>query len=384
MNVFRTLGICIIVLTIVSLLAACDRVGQASQSREQTLPPPEPSRGEAGAEAPKPPVKGKDPAQKNIKATQQAATENTAAEQPKRIYSGNAELLVNDIEEAKAEITEIANSNDGYVESSFEDRITIRVPAEQFESIFASILLLGDILYKKIETIDVSEYFVDLNSRLKIAETTRERLYKLLETTEEVDERLKILQEIRRLTEEIERINLTLTLLEERVKFSRISLVLTSRFDQEDITREEIPFPWIAALEPLYTSIDELKGSVSLELGEEFAHFKDESIYRAESPEGTRVRMGSLPNKPQGDTRFWQQALHYHLEDFYAEAETMTLGEVQSVLFTSKDREPFYYLVGVTVEEETLYVIETFFPDEDAYEKREGTITQAYSEVKLQ
>ena len=91
--------------------------------------------------------------------------------------------------------------------------------ASKFDGLFAAVLEFGDVLFKSAETVDVSEAFSDLSSRLDIAEKARERLYILLGKTDDVDERLKILREIRRLTEEIEQIRLTLTGLSKLVAF---------------------------------------------------------------------------------------------------------------------------------------------------------------------
>ena len=136
-----------------------------------------------------------------------AVPEKTQQER-KRVYSGYARLLVDIMDEEKKRITAVAEESGGYIESSYETAIVIRVPAEDFERIFREILSFGEVLRKSVETVDVTEYYEDLDTRLDIAAKTRERLYRLLEKTDDVEERLKILREIRRLTEEIERIRL--------------------------------------------------------------------------------------------------------------------------------------------------------------------------------
>ena len=106
---------------------------------------------------------------------------------------------------------------------------------------------LRDVLGKSIETYDVTEFYQDLTSRLRISERTRARLYTLLEKTTDVKERLKILKEIRRLSEEIETIKMTLKTIERLISFSRITIQLEQRL--ADISYEDkgtIPFSWIA------------------------------------------------------------------------------------------------------------------------------------------
>ena len=109
------------------------------------------------------------------------------------------------------------------------------------------------------------------------------------------------------------------------------------------------------------------KGNPELDLGADFAKFPKKDGFRAESPDGTRVRIGSRENNPAGDTAFWQEAVRFHLAPLYGEAAKKDFGAVKGVLFTGKDREPYYYLVGVLAEGRELYVLECFFPDKDAY-----------------
>jgi len=291
-------------------------------------------------------------------------------EDRKRVYSGFCQLRVESVEKTKDSIFSMAEQSGGYVESSYSDTIVIRVPAERFSEIFNTILGLGEILDKRIETYDVTEKFQDLAARLEIAEKTRERLYKLLEDTDDVEERFRILKEIRRLTDEIEGIKQNMEMIEKQISFSRITVGLIPRLAQQPAGKENIPFYWIRNLDPLYVSLRSLKGRIAFELGEEFAVFEREVAFRAESTEGTRVRVGSTRNDPLGDSSFWQKALSYYLSKYYRETVDLELGEVKGALFTSKDTEPFYYLAGVVAEKTTIYVIEVFFPDRAALDNR--------------
>jgi hypothetical protein len=301
----------------------------------------------------------------------------------KRIYSGFCRLVVDEVEEAKADLTQFAEQNGGYVESAFENTIVLRVPAARFRELFEAILDRGELLYKSIETFDVSDYFRDQEIRLRTAERARGRLYTLLERTDDVEERLAILREIKRLSEEIEGIRLRLESLERQISFSRITVELVPRLPVEEIRKEDIPFPWIASLEPVYGSLPRLRGQASLPLGEEFAVLEDRRAFRAESPDGTRVRIGSTPNHPRGDEEFWQRALIHHLQPFYRQAEPLEAGSLRGVLFTSKDRNPYIYLVAVQMEGRRLYVVEVFFPDLEAKDQHLEGIREALESLEV-
>jgi len=304
-------------------------------------------------------------------------------EERKRVYSGHCKLGVDSVEKRTEEVFEIAESFGGWIEQAAGNIVIVRIPAERFEEVFNRILDIGRLIEKSIETQDVTEQYVDLSARLELARETRERLYRLLERTDSVKERLRILREIRRLTDEIEEIQARFNLLKEQIAFSTITVELVPRLAYETPYREKIPFAWIRNLDPVYISIYELSKKVSFELPDDFAVFEKEDAVRAESADGTRVRIGTVPNLPDGDSLFWRKAVGYHLEQFYKKSEALSVGSAECVLFTSKDREPFYYLVGVVAEKRKLLVIEAFFPSEDSFGKRYGEIARSIEDLEV-
>ncbi len=303
-------------------------------------------------------------------------------EKRKKIYSGYTELLVDDIEQSKGIIGNLAEERGGYVESAYGNTIVIRVPAVLFESVMDEIFTFGEARHHYVETLDVTEYFQDLDTRLSIAEKARERLYILLEKTDDVEERVNILREIRRLTEEIERIKGLLESIKRRIRFSRITVDLLSRLEEYALEIPDIPFPWIAGLDPLYPSIPHLKGRVYFPLEDDFAVFGKEDYFRAESADLVRVRVGTLENIPRGDSEFWQRALLFHLEPYYASVEPFSFDHLKGIVLESKDGDPFYYAVGAGVVRNRLYVVEVFFPDRKVYQEKKGTIMDSLSRFR--
>lgn len=305
----------------------------------------------------------------------------------KRVYTGYAQLVVNDLEETKSQIEQIAVESEGYVEWIRDSTVSIRVPAGSFEDIFALVLGLGQVEQQTTATYDVTEAFQDYVSRLSIARKTRERLYGLLDRTDDLEERLKILQEIRRLTEQIENLEQTLESIKRHVAFSRIQVDLFERLARDYEDRSTIPFRWIADLHPLYASLTKLKGKISFDPGNRFAVFDGEEFFAAESADGVRIRITSKKNDPKGDEMFWQNALRYHLQSYYATAEHVNFPEEKSalrgILFLSRDREPFRYLVAVRAKGSKLFVVEVFYPNEDVYEEMRGLVTEALTNLGI-
>jgi len=314
-----------------------------------------------------------------------AALPSDARNERIRVYSGACTLLVDRVKNTKRSISLAAEEVDGYVEESSDNRIVIRIPADNFRQVFDSILEMGETLYKAIETYDVTDQFSDPSGRLAVAVRARDRLYTLLNRVEDPEERLQILKSIKNYTETIERLELSLKVLEERIAMSRITIGLHSRLDMTDAAERAIPFPWIEDLHPIYESTGALDGAVRIKLPDDIAVFEDDQVLHAEAADGTRIRAGTTENKPLGDSLFWQRALIYNLEQKYREAEAVGLDEIDVVLFTSKDKDPFYYLVGAIPlqEEQRIVVFEVYFPHDQALERHYDEIIAAINEVTL-
>jgi len=388
-------NICLLISLVVILLAGCASMemgptesnyykGEAARDEYRALPAPAPAtaaKQEAPASAPAMPLE--------VMGSEAVAAPPAASpEKPQerlRVYSGFGRLIVEDVDETKDKISRLAEDNGGYIEGVWENLIIIRVPKELFHALFQDILSFGEVDFKKIETVDVTEYVTDLTSRKEIAERTRERLYTLLEKTEDVEERLKILREIRRLTEEIEKIQNTLRSMETYITFSRIQMELQPRLSEDAGTGSGIPFPWIADLDPLYPALDALEVKPEVPLDETFAVFSQDKIFRAEDARGVRVRISRTKNTPKGDTEFWQEALIYHLSPFYAKARRVGFqeGALKGLLLASKDTDPFYYLLAQRVQGEYIVVFEAFFPDSEELEKTREAVFTAFEGTVL-
>lgn len=302
-----------------------------------------------------------------------------------RVYSGACTVKLDSVEQAKRQISTMAQKVGGYVEQSSDKGIVVRVPAADFRRVFDDILGLGEVLYKAIETYDVTDQFTDPKGRLAVAIKARDRLYALLTKVKNVKERLEILKKIREYADTIERLELSLQVIEQRIAMSRITVDLLPRLEETETTEKPIPFAWIERLHPLYASTADLGGKASVVLPDDVALFQEKGALRAEAADGTRVRIGTSRNDPRGDSSFWQQALLYHLKPRYQRAEAIDVDAMKAALFTSKDRKPFSYLVGAIPlkNEPALIVFEVYFPDEAARTRHMGSLLDSFRKVQL-
>lgn len=298
-----------------------------------------------------------------------------------RVFSATIELSVASVDHAREELLSMAEETGGYVESSQQDYLVLRIPAARFDATVEGVGRIGEVLSRYIETADVTDQFVDLGRRLEIAQAARDRLYQLLERTSDSDEQVAILREIRRLTEEIEQISGRLDSLGRLIEYSRISIRLYPRLAGEDVLLERIPFPWIAVLDPLTPTIGRARRPFDTELPADFARFSEGRLIRAESADGVRVRLGSRENAPEGDAAFWREALLFHRGPMYAAATPFEVGRFLAVSFESRDTDPYVYWVLVSVRDRELVVAEVFFPSLAALEEYRDELLGWFEEV---
>ncbi len=155
-----------------------------------------------------------------------------ATEERMIVRTGDISLVVEDVVNARDEITQLAISLNGYVVSSRiwgeeQDRtgwISIRVPDEKFEQALAELRNLAvRITSESTSSEDVTEQYVDLESRLKNAEATERQYLALLEKAEDVEDILRIYDSLSRVRAEIEQIKGRMQYLERTSSMSLIS-----------------------------------------------------------------------------------------------------------------------------------------------------------------
>lgn len=288
----------------------------------------------------------------------------------KRVYEATLELSVASVEQTRSEIIAQTQAAAGYIESSVGQTLVIRVPAARFDEVLATVQSLGETRSRSIQATDVTDKFADLALRLKTAEASRARLYQLLEQAEKAQERLAILREIRRLTEQIENLQSSMDSLGRLVEYSRITVHLVPRMQEQRVTRSAIPFRWVALLDPIRRTTSDLEQPIELSIPEDFAVFSKDRFVRAEAADGTRIRIGSVANDPKGDTTFWASALSFHLAKQYARADRLEAGPFRGVAFSSRDANPFVYAVLAAVRGSEIVVVEVYLPSESIARKR--------------
>jgi len=151
------------------------------------------------------------------------------------VRNGDMSLVVEDVVDARDDIAQLAVSFDGYVVSSqisgeeqdMQGWISIRVPDERFEQTLAELRELAvRVTSESTSSRDVTEEYVDLQSRLRNAEATESQYLALLEKAADVEDILRIYDSLSRVRSEIEQIKGRMQYLERTSSMSLISVNL--------------------------------------------------------------------------------------------------------------------------------------------------------------
>ena len=105
--------------------------------------------------------------------------------------------------------------------------LEIRVPADEFEEVLLAIERLGKIRSKTVRAEDVTEEFLDIQSRLTALRESEKRILKMLSEAEDLDTVMRLENELAARRSEIERFEGRLRYLKERTTFCSISLTIT-------------------------------------------------------------------------------------------------------------------------------------------------------------
>jgi hypothetical protein len=158
-----------------------------------------------------------------------------------KIDTANLSLLVDNVSDSIATIKNIALGVDGYVGNSniyeagddmIQGNITIRIPAENFESILNQIKSLAvKVEHESTNGEDVTEQLIDTNSRITNLKATEEQYRKILKSATKTDDILKVTSAINNVRQRIESLEGQLKYLDQAVAMSTITVNLKAVAD---------------------------------------------------------------------------------------------------------------------------------------------------------
>ncbi len=204
----------------------------------------------------------------------------TVVERSNRMIVKNADirLRVDDTNIAIDRALQVVGDAGGYIVSSqvwYQDyygnnlkyaSITIGVPVEEFENVMRRLRGLAvDVLDENASGEDVTDQYVDLQSQLTNLEATRARIQEFLKDAKNVDEALRVNQELANIEAQIEQIKGRMNYLNDRSAFSTITINLEPEFPVLTPTPTSTPKPTATPVpwKPADT-FNEAKGTVTV------------------------------------------------------------------------------------------------------------------------
>lgn len=149
--------------------------------------------------------------------------------------TGTIGLLVDEVNSARDSIVQLASRLGGYIVStSFSGRdgdyagsISLRIPNEKFDEAVTELRTLAvRIASENIAAKDVTEEYVDLQSRLRNAQATERQYLELLDKANDVDSTLKVYDRLKQVGAEIEQIKGRIQYLDQTSAMSIITVQL--------------------------------------------------------------------------------------------------------------------------------------------------------------
>jgi hypothetical protein len=182
----------------------------------------------------------------------------------KIVKNAEVSVLVEDSDTAIDRLTQVVSDVGGYIVSSrvwYQPHVdgenykyasvTLGVPVDQFEVAMRRVRSLGlKVLNENASGEDVTDQFVDLQSRLTNLEATQARIQSFLEEAKSVDEALRINQELAQIEAQIEEVKGRMNYLSDRSAFSTITVSISPELPEIVTpipTATPTPKPWTPA-----------------------------------------------------------------------------------------------------------------------------------------
>jgi hypothetical protein len=152
------------------------------------------------------------------------------------IRNGSLGVVVSDTEVALDEVNELVAELGGYIVESnvrqyqegLQASVMLRVPAESFDVALERIRELAtEVRYENVSGQDVTEDYVDLQSRLRYLEATEARLLEFLEEAEDTESALAVYEQLQSIQADIEHVKGRMQYLEQSAAMATINLEIT-------------------------------------------------------------------------------------------------------------------------------------------------------------
>jgi len=260
----------------------------------------------------------------------------------------------------------------GYVEERSANHAVLRIPVAHFRNFFEKAQTLGTLQNKWMRADDITDAFQDNELRIKIAEATLSRLQELLAASTNEDEKIRLLREIQRVSDELEGRRNRQAILARQATYSRLDLNVQPFVFETGRTDMGIKaFTWFAELSAQREKETFLGKKAEFSVPSGLVELKLKKTWATRSADGVDFWAFRRKNEPCGDATFWNAALHNSLGPSFAKSETFQAGSFAVLRLESFGPSAYIWWIATWSDGKKLYVAEAYFPDLQA-EKRHG------------
>ncbi|MCZ6573885.1 MAG: DUF4349 domain-containing protein [Planctomycetota bacterium] len=292
------------------------------------------------------------------------------------IRNGGLKLRTANPDEVGERAVAIVKQAGGWVTKQINQHYEFRVPAAQFEKVFAAVEALGVVVHRQTDARDVTEKVMDLELRLRNARALRERYGELLKKATKVEEMLLIERELAKITETIERFEGQLKKALHDVAFSRLSLTLQTG-PARKTGRNRSPFAWIGQIGvehlPRFQTDRVRSSRVRWKLPAGFAdmgYVRNSSIRAwAYSPDGIRIVVRRFQHRPRLEQAFWDKEVTRELVRVRG-YEALPSASGMLMFRNSADEQELQYGLALIVERSYVTTVEVIGTTEALKEHR--------------
>ncbi|WP_044893926.1 DUF4349 domain-containing protein [Bacillus alveayuensis] len=178
-------------------------------------------------------------AQQELKAETDAQNSEQNVIKPENrmvIYHAEIRMEVKEFQKIQQTIEQLVQNQGGYIvqanvyeseDHRLEGTVTTRIPQDKFQTFLGQLEKLAIKVHSRNVTgKDVTEEFVDLESRLKAKQAVEERLYQLLKEAKDTKDLLAISNDLAKVQEEIEQIKGRMKYLQNQSALSTVTIYL--------------------------------------------------------------------------------------------------------------------------------------------------------------
>ncbi len=162
--------------------------------------------------------------------------------------SGYITFLVEDLDEAYDGLVSVNGQHSGEVTNIYDSgkgndryiQVVVKVPVEEFESYYEAVRGMGgEVTYANINTVDVTDEYIDITSRLSNLESVESQLVGILAQAETVEDILAVQSELTKVRGEIERYEAQKRYFDSQADYSYVTVLFNIDKTGLNITDDE-------------------------------------------------------------------------------------------------------------------------------------------------